>query len=92
MDVEYGGFVWDDRKEAENILKHDVDFKSACRAFLDPDRKVFRDSKHSRYETRKFCIGKVDNQIMTVRFMVREHKIRIIGAGYWRQGRAYYNE
>ena len=91
MDVEYGFFIWDDKKEAENILKHDIDFRTASRAFLDPSRKIARDSKHSgEDEVRKFCVGKVDNKIMTVRFINRDKKIRLIGAGYWRQGRAFY--
>ena len=91
MDVEYGHFVWDDKKEAENILKHDIDFMTACLAFLDLDRKVGRDSKHSSGdEVRKYCVGKVNDRVMTVRFIMRDKKIRIIGAGYWREGRTLY--
>lgn len=29
---------------------------------------------------------------MTVRFTYRNNKIRIIGAGYWRQGKKVYEE
>ena len=47
MDIEYGQFVWDEKKEAENILKHDVDFPLAIRAFLDVQRKIFFDEKHN---------------------------------------------
>ncbi len=90
MDIEYGNFVWDEKKEAENVLKHDVDFALAIRAFLDAQRKIFTDEKHSQVEVRKFCIGKVDGKILTVRYVERQGKIRIIGAGYWRGGRKYY--
>jgi hypothetical protein len=41
---------------------------------------------------RYFCIGRVGNRIMTVRFSCRNGKIRIYGAGYWRKGRRYYEE
>ena len=43
-------------------------------------------------EPRYFCIGKVDDRILTVRFVYRNNKIRIIGAGYWRKGRKYYEK
>jgi uncharacterized protein len=38
----------------------------------------------------------VENQrkrgIMTVRFTMREERIRIIGAGYWRNGKELYDK
>jgi len=89
---EYGSFVWDARKERINIHKHGVDFATAAKAFRDPKRKVFIDSRHSDREKRYFCIGKVDSKITTVRFTYRTGKVRIIGAGYWRKGRRYYEE
>ena len=89
---EYGSFVWDIRKEKVNIHKHRIDFTAAAKAFEDPKRKIFTDSKHSEHEERYFCIGKVGNKIVTVRFTYRAGKIRIIGAGYWRRGIKYYEE
>ena len=84
------GFIWDPLKEMANIEKHGVDFTAASKIFYDPKRKIFTDAEHSRDEERYFCIGKVDGKILTVRFLYREKKIRIIGAGYWRKGRKYY--
>lgn len=92
MDVVNGSFVWGLRKEKVNIRKHGVDFTKAARVFRDEKRKIFIDSKHSDKEPRYFCIGKVGNKIITVRFTHREDKIRIIGAGYWRKGKGYYEE
>ncbi len=92
MDVHSGSFVWDEEKEAENIRKHGIGFTAAAQAFADKRRKVFTDSLHSGHEERYFCIGKVHNRIVTVRFTYREGKIRIIGAGYWRKGRKYYEK
>ena len=37
-----------------------------------------------------FCFGKVDDEVLTVRFTYRAGVIRIFGAGFWRQGRAIY--
>ena len=34
----------------------------------------------------------VDEGIVTVRFTVRNNKIRIIGAGYWRKGKKIYEK
>ena len=92
MDVESGSFAWDAEKEAENILKHGLDFTTASTVFLDPHRKIYKDSKHSKTEERLFCVGRIGERILTVRFTYRGQKIRIIGAGYWRKGRTYYDE
>lgn len=43
-------------------------------------------------EERFFCIGKVNEGIITVRFTYRHQKIRIFGAGYWRKGRKLYEK
>ena len=92
MDIISGSFIWDEKKEAENILKHNVDFATASKAFFDTKRNIFKDSKHSKSEERLFCIGKVGDKIMTVRFSYKGNKIRIIGAGYWRGGKKNYEE
>ncbi|MFA5164969.1 MAG: BrnT family toxin [Candidatus Omnitrophota bacterium] len=92
MDKITGMFTWDESKERENIRKHGVDFKIASRAFLDTKRKIYVDSGHSEHEERFFCIGKAGNKVMTVRFTYRQGMIRIIGAGYWRKGKAYYEK
>ena len=85
-------FVWDSRKESENILKHGVDFETAQLAFRDPDRILHCDPGHSREEDRFFCFGEVGGKILTVRFTYRGNDIRIIGAGYWRRGKIIYGK
>ena len=90
MEIEYGSFIWDTEKELDNIQKHNVDFITACKVFKDQKRKIYTDSKHSKEEERFFCIGKVENKVLTVRFTYRSQKIRIFGAGYWRKGEIYY--
>lgn len=85
-------FEWDERKNKENQLKHGVAFYEAQQAFLDPNRLIAKDLDHSIDEPRYYCFGKVDNEVMTVRFTYRAHKIRIIGAGYWRKGRKIYEQ
>jgi hypothetical protein len=48
------------------------------------------DKKRSRAETRFFCFGMVHGRVLTVRFVFRDGAIRIIGAGYWREGKKVY--
>ena len=85
-------FEWDERKDAENRDKHGVSFLAAQEAFFDPHRVVARDLTHSGTEDRFYCMGRTGGGILTVRFTLRGHAIRIIGAGYWRKGKRLYEE
>jgi hypothetical protein len=85
-------FEWDDEKDRENQAKHDVPFSLAQQAFLDPHRIIAEDVEHSATEDRYYCIGRVGEGTMTVRFTYRGNIIRIYGAGYWRKGRKLYEE
>ena len=85
-------FEWDDQKDKENQSKHGISFAMAQLAFLDSHRVIAEDVNHSSEEDRFYCIGKVDDGIMTVRFTYRDDIIRIIGAGYWRRGKKIYEE
>ncbi len=78
-------FEWDDNKNLENTKKHGISFEIARRAFLDNNRVIAYDIKHSdENEKRYFCFGRIDSEIITVRFTVRDKNIRIFGAGKWR--------
>jgi uncharacterized DUF497 family protein len=83
-------FDWDSSKDMENQRKHGVAFERAQYAFADPKRVIALDAAHSQSEERYFCFGEVDGGILTVRFTWRASVIRIIGAGYWRKGKAIY--
>ena len=83
-------FDWDPEKDAENQRKHGVSFNRAQYAFADPQRVIARDASHSQAEDRFYCFGEVDGGVLTVRFTHRASVIRIIGAGFWRKGKAAY--
>ena len=85
-------FEWNEDKNTENQRKHKVSFQSAQHAFFDKQRIIAEDTDHSKDEYRYFCIGKIKEGIITIRFTYRNHKIRIIGAGFWRKGRKEYEE
>jgi uncharacterized protein len=83
-------FDWDTIKDAENQQKHGVSFSQAQYAFADPQRVIAKDITHSQTEERFYCFGEIDGGVLTVRFTYRASVIRIIGAGYWRKGKAIY--
>ncbi|MDR0829681.1 MAG: BrnT family toxin [Prevotellaceae bacterium] len=83
-------FEWDENKNLENIEKHGVSFEKAKSAFDDPYYIVVDDEQHSTSEKRFYCIGKFKNDIITVRFTLRNNNIRIFGAGMWRKYKKYY--
>jgi uncharacterized protein len=85
-------FEWDPAKDRANQDKHGVSFSEAQYAFADPHRVIAQDLAHSQAEERFYCFGKVGGGILTVRFTYREEVIRIIGAGYWRRGKAIYEQ
>ena len=85
-------FEWDEKKNEENIRKHRVDFANAKYAFKDRKRVISKDLEHSKDEKRYYCFGKVKQGILTVRFTLRQERIRIIGAGFWRKGKKAYEE
>jgi len=86
-------FEWDFDKNKENVEKHSISFEEAQLAFCDKKRIIEKDVKHSTStETRFFLYGDTGKGIATVRFVIRNDFIRIIGAGYWRQGRSKYEK
>ncbi len=85
-------FEWDAEKDKENQKKHGMPLSLAQQAFLDPHRIIVEDIEHSTEEDRYYCIGRVGEGIITVRFTFRGETIRIYGAGYWRKGKKIYEE
>ena len=83
-------FEWDRTKDHDNQRKHGVSFVMAQFAFGDPRRVIAQDLSHSSSERRYYCFGQVEGGVLTVRFTSRDDVIRIIGAGYWRRGKAIY--
>ena len=66
--------------------------KNRERVFLDPCRIIAEDVSLSGEEGRFYCVGRVNDGIMTVRFTFRGNVIRIFGAGFWRKGKRIYEE
>ena len=90
--MEMTRFEWDDAKDQLNKQKHGVPFGLAQYAFADPKRVILEDVEHSAGEKRFYCLGRVEDGILTVRFTYRDNVIRIFGAGYWRKGKSIYEK
>lgn len=83
----------DEQKNLENQEKHGVSFEAAQYAFADPHLLIAKDITHStEQEERLYAIGKIALGIVTVRFIYRDGKIRIYGAGFWRKQRKMYEQ
>ncbi|MHB8581375.1 MAG: BrnT family toxin [Ignavibacteriaceae bacterium] len=85
-------FEWDENKNRLNQKKQDISFEEAQYAFSDSKRIIAKDLEHSEIEERYYCFGKISENVVTVRFIYRNNKIRIIGAGYWRKGKQIYEK
>jgi uncharacterized DUF497 family protein len=85
-------FEWDPAKARQNRLRHGVSFELASTAFDDPNLVLADDAAHSVAERRYFAFGSVVDGVITVRFTMRGNRVRIIGAGYWRKGKDFYEE
>jgi len=85
-------FEWDEEKNSSNLKKHKIPFEIAQYAFADPKRVIAEDLNHSQKEKRFYCFGKIEDEIVTVRFTYRNKIIRIYGAGYWRKGKQIYEK
>ena len=86
-------FEWDEGKDETNKRKHNISFYTAQYAFADPYRVIADDVDHStKTEQRYFCFGKVEGEVITVRFTQRKNSVRIIGAGFWRKGKKIYEK
>jgi len=73
-------FIWDTEKEAKNIIKHGISFKTASLVFNDLNRFEIYDEKHSNgFEDRYITIGMVGD-VITVVYTMRFESIRIISA------------
>ena len=76
-------FTWDDKKAANNLLKHKISFEEAQTVFDDENARLILDPDHSEDEERFILLGmSLRFKILTVVHCYRdnEENIRIISA------------
>lgn len=84
-------FEWDSEKNQENQKKHGYSFQEGSQVFYDSNVLHLEDPKHSCEEDRYIAVGKnKEGIVLTVRYTLRNEKVRIFGVAYWRKWRKYY--
>lgn len=73
-------FEWDAAKSEACFQKRGFDFTYAARAFFDPDRLIYADTRHSYGEERYLLMGKIEQRLFVVIYTPRWHALRIISA------------
>ena len=73
-------FEWDEKKNKQNINKHDLSFETAKEIFEDENRIDFPDDRKDYKEERRITIGKIFEVLHTVVYTLRKNVIRIISA------------
>ncbi len=74
------GFEWD-KGNLKHIRKHDVDYRECEETFLNKPLIVNEDDNHSQAEERFRVYGQTNKgRLMSVIFMVRNNKLRVISA------------
>ena len=72
-------FDWADAKEQLNFQKHGIHFKTAAKAFLDPDKLIHEDAEHLQ-EQRYNVLGRFGATLFIVCAFKERNVIRIISA------------
>lgn len=80
FDFEKATYIWDDCKDTLNYKKHGVFFKTAVKAFKDPEKLIRFDQEHSKEEKRYNILGKA-GKVLFIVFVFRNYNtIRLISA------------
>lgn len=79
IDLENAVFEWDENKDALNFSKHGIHFKTAIKAFMDPDKLIREDKEHG-HETRCNVLGKAYKIMFIVCSFEENNVIRLISA------------
>jgi uncharacterized DUF497 family protein len=70
-------FEWDDAKNAANVAKHGIDFRTAIRVFEGPRIRLRSDRAG---EPRRTAVGLIDGLVIAVAYTLRGRTRRIISA------------
>lgn len=74
-------FEWDYGNIEKSWIKHKVSTEEQEQVFLDKNKRVFQDTKHSKQEKRFLLFGKTKKgKFLIIAFTIRNGKIRCISA------------
>ncbi len=73
------GFQWDKGNSDKNWIRHQVTRFECEELFFNQPLIIKEDSKHSKFETRFYSLGRTDsNRFLFISFTIREKLIRVI--------------
>ena len=72
-------FEWDENKNRQNLLKHDIRFETAALVFDDP-YSLARPDESCTEEERWTALGAVGGAVLVVVYTWREDSVRMISA------------
>lgn len=73
-------FEWDEAKSEVCFQERGFDFAYALQAFLDPDRIIRQDTRHTYGEDRYRLMGKIDSRLFVLVYTPRHDALRIVSA------------
>ena len=79
IDLNNASFEWDEEKDRVNFAKHGIHFKTAAKAFLDPNILIREDLEHPE-ELRYDILGRVGKILFVVCVFRDQNVIRLISA------------
>ncbi len=75
------GFEWDDGNSEKNWLLHEVTDGECEQVFFSQPLHIAADVRHSQRADRYLALGRTDaNRWLTITFIVRKNRIRVISA------------
>lgn len=75
------GFEWDDGNSEKNWLLHEVTDGECEQVFFNQPLHIAADVRHSQRADRYLALGRTDaNRWLTITFIVRKNRIRVISA------------
>ncbi len=75
------GFEWDESNFDKNLILHGVSSPECEDVFFNHPLVAYFDEKHSKKETRYYCLGNTDTgRLLFISFTIRGRNIRVISA------------
>jgi uncharacterized DUF497 family protein len=73
-------FEWDEEKSQACFTKRGFDFAFSVNAFIDPNRVIHEDTRHTYGEQRFQLMGLIQGRLFVVVYTLRNDSFRIISA------------
>ena len=79
-------FEWDEKKNAQNVRKHDLAVEDAAEIIINPIKMVYKSIHGGTDDVRYVAVGKLKGRYYTVIYTWRGDVVRVISARRARNG------